>query len=56
MRLIAHELSGERGGHPVFSGVVFSLGVGDALIVTSPAEADEEHGLVHTATFERAAK
>lgn len=28
----------------------------DVLTVTSPAEADEEHGLVHTATLERAAK
>jgi len=36
MRLIAHDLSGERGGQPVFSGVDFSLGAGDALIVTGP--------------------
>jgi len=36
MRLIAHDLSGERGGQPVFSGVDFSLGDGDALIVTGP--------------------
>jgi heme exporter protein A len=36
MRLIAEELSGERGGQPVFSGVGFSLGEGDALIVTGP--------------------
>lgn len=36
MRLIAHDLSGERGGHPVFSSVDFSLGGGDALIVTGP--------------------
>jgi len=36
MRLIAQDLSGERGGQPVFSGVDFSLGAGDALIVTGP--------------------
>jgi heme exporter protein A len=36
MRLIAHDLSGERGGQPVFSGVDFSLGAGDALVVTGP--------------------
>ena len=36
MRLIADRLSGERGGHAVFSGVDFSLGDGDSLIVTGP--------------------
>jgi heme exporter protein A len=36
MRLIAENLSGERGGHTVFSGVEFSLGAGDALLVTGP--------------------
>jgi heme exporter protein A len=36
MRLIAEDLSGERGGQPVFSGVGFSLGEGDALTVTGP--------------------
>jgi len=36
MRLIADNLSGERGGHTVFSGVCFSLGAGEALVVTGP--------------------
>ena len=36
MRLIAEDLSGERGGQPVFSGIDFSLGEGEALIVTGP--------------------
>ena len=36
VRLVAAELAGERGGQPVFSGVVFSLGEGDALTVTGP--------------------
>ena len=36
MRLIAENLGGERGGQPVFSGVNFSLGAGDSLIVTGP--------------------
>jgi heme exporter protein A len=36
MRLIAKQLSGERGGEPVFSGVDFDLGEGEALIVTGP--------------------
>ena len=36
MRLIAENLGGERGGQPVFSGVDFSLGDGDSLIVTGP--------------------
>jgi heme exporter protein A len=36
MRLIAEDLSGERSGRPVFSDVDFSLGEGDALIVTGP--------------------
>jgi heme exporter protein A len=34
MRLIAEKLSGERGGHPVFADVDFSLGAGEALTVT----------------------
>jgi heme exporter protein A len=36
MRLIAEDLSGERGGQPVFSGVDLSLGEGEALVVTGP--------------------
>ena len=36
MRLIAEDLSGERGGQPVFSSVSLSLGEGDALTVTGP--------------------
>jgi heme exporter protein A len=36
MRLIAGTLSGERSGHTVFSGVDFSLGKGEALLVTGP--------------------
>jgi heme exporter protein A len=36
MRLIAEDLSGERGGQPVFLGVGFSLGAGGALTVTGP--------------------
>lgn len=36
MRLIAENLSGERGGQTVFSGIGFSLGEGDALTVTGP--------------------
>ncbi|MBO6724358.1 MAG: heme ABC exporter ATP-binding protein CcmA [Rhizobiaceae bacterium] len=36
MRLVAQLLGGERGGEPVFSGVSFSLGEGDALTVTGP--------------------
>jgi heme exporter protein A len=36
MRLIAEKLSGERGGQPVFDAVDFSLGPGDALVVTGP--------------------
>ena len=36
MRLIAENLSGERGGQPVFSDIGFSLGEGDALVVTGP--------------------
>jgi heme exporter protein A len=36
MRLIAEKLSGERGGQPVFSDIGFSLGRGDALVVTGP--------------------
>lgn len=34
MRLIAEKLGGERGGEPVFSGLSFSLGEGDGLVVT----------------------
>lgn len=40
MRLIAEELSGERGGQPVFSDVGFSLGAGAALVVTGPNGAE----------------
>ena len=36
MRLIADNLSGERGGETVFSGVSFSLGGGGCLVVTGP--------------------
>ena len=36
MRLIADDLGGERGGQRVFSGVDFSLGGGDSLVVTGP--------------------
>ena len=36
MRLTAEDLSGERGGQPVFSGVGFSLDDGQALTVTGP--------------------
>lgn len=36
MRLIAEKLSGERGGEAVFSGVSFTLGSGEALMVTGP--------------------
>ena len=36
MRLIAENLSGARGGDPVFSGVGFALGRGEALVVTGP--------------------
>jgi heme exporter protein A len=36
MRLVAENLCGERGGEPVFSGVGFSLGRGEALVVTGP--------------------
>lgn len=36
MRLIAERLSGERGGEPVFEGVDFVLGEGEALAVTGP--------------------
>ncbi|MDQ2633923.1 MAG: heme ABC exporter ATP-binding protein CcmA [Pseudomonadota bacterium] len=36
MRLIAENLSGERGGQPVFSAIGLSLGEGDALTVTGP--------------------
>lgn len=36
MRLVAENLSGERGGEKVFSGVGFSLGGGEALLVTGP--------------------
>ena len=36
MRLIAENLSGERGGETVFSGIGFTLDKGEALIVTGP--------------------
>ena len=36
MRLIAENLSGERGGEPVFSGLSFSMGEGEGLVVTGP--------------------
>ena len=36
MRLIAENLSGERGGEPVFSGIGFALDDGRALVVTGP--------------------
>lgn len=36
MRLVAEGLAGERGGEPVFSGVSFGLGAGEALTVTGP--------------------
>lgn len=36
MRLIAENLSGERGGQTVFSGIDFSLRDGEALVVTGP--------------------
>lgn len=36
MRLIADDLSGERGGETVFAGVDFALGNGEALTVTGP--------------------
>jgi heme exporter protein A len=36
MRLIAENLSGERGGETVFSGIGFSLDEGQALLVTGP--------------------
>jgi len=36
MRLIAENLSGERGGEPVFDGISFDLGGGDGLVVTGP--------------------
>lgn len=36
MRLFADNLSGERGGETVFSGVSFTLGDGDALVVSGP--------------------
>lgn len=36
MRLIAENLSGERGGEPVFEGIGFTLADGEALVVTGP--------------------
>jgi heme exporter protein A len=36
MRLVAEDLEGARGGEPVFSGIGFSLGKGEALVVTGP--------------------
>ena len=34
MRLVATDLAGERGGEPVFAGVSFTVGEGQALAVT----------------------
>src|SRR5690554_378007 len=36
MRLIAENISGERGGETVFDGVAFDLREGDVLVVTGP--------------------
>jgi heme exporter protein A len=36
MRLIAEDLSGERGGQLVFTGIDFSVGEGEALVITGP--------------------
>jgi heme exporter protein A len=36
MRLIAEQVTGERGGEIIFSGIAFSLGSGDSLTVTGP--------------------
>jgi len=36
MRLIAENLSGERGGEPVFEGIGFSVTDGESLVVTGP--------------------
>ncbi len=36
MRLVAEDLTGERGGEPVFAGIGFALGPGEALAVTGP--------------------
>ena len=36
MRLIAENLSAERGGEPVLAGIGFELGGGDGLVVTGP--------------------
>lgn len=36
MRLVAEKLAGERGGEIVFSDISFSLGAGEALVVTGP--------------------
>ncbi len=36
MRLVVQDLGGERGGEPVFADVGFSVGEGEALIVTGP--------------------
>lgn len=36
MRLVAEKLAGERGGEIVFAEVSFSLGAGEALVVTGP--------------------
>jgi len=36
MRLIAENLSGQRGGETVFSGVAFALSEGEGLVVTGP--------------------
>lgn len=36
MRLIAEKLAGERGGEEVFSGIGFTLGAGESLVITGP--------------------
>ncbi|MEX0406189.1 heme ABC exporter ATP-binding protein CcmA [Aquibium sp. LZ166] len=36
MRLVANDLSGERGGEPVFSGISFGVADGEGLLVTGP--------------------
>ncbi len=36
MRLVADDLSGERGGEPVFSGISFAVSDGEGLLVTGP--------------------
>lgn len=36
MKLVVEALAGERGGEPIFGGVSFTLGAGEALTVTGP--------------------